>query len=149
MKRLHFLICEDGDDYLLRFSRFLGSRFDFSQAHDLQAALAALPPLGFAGILLDLDFRCTPAPLLVDEQGQTSNHLSPTRHQQLAQAQGIYLLRALRQHGLATPAVLFADFDDPRQITYLETDLAPLRIIGSSVGLQEIAQILAEFCGCA
>ena len=60
-----WIVCEDGDEYLTRFSRFLGDRFEFTPASDLSDALAAAP--GAQGLLLDLDFRRTDPARLVDE----------------------------------------------------------------------------------
>ena len=44
-----WIVCEDGDEYLTRFSRFLGDRFEFTPASDLSAALTAAP--GAQGLL--------------------------------------------------------------------------------------------------
>ena len=57
--RLRFVVCEDGAEYLERFRRFLGESFDFLPAHDFDEARAAAADAD--GILLDLDFRRTPA----------------------------------------------------------------------------------------
>jgi hypothetical protein len=62
-----FVVCEDGREYLDRFTRFLGDEFVFVPALDFAAARAAAA--GADGVLLDLDFRRTPPDRLVDEHG--------------------------------------------------------------------------------
>ena len=128
-----FLVCEDGEEYTARFQRFLGAEFEFERVDHFAAALARAP--GARGLLLDLDFRRTPAALLVDETGA----LGPAR---LAEVQGILLLRALRARGVRLPALLFADLDDPGRAARLEAELAPLTVVSSSEGLPRIAQRL-------
>ena len=75
--RLRFVVCEDGAEYLERFRRFLGDSFDFFPAHDFGEAHAAAA--GADALLLDLDFRRTPADRLVDEQGRRPGRWTPAR----------------------------------------------------------------------
>ncbi len=42
------------------------------------------------------------------------------------------------------PALLFADLDDAGRASRLEAELAPLRVVPSSTGLAQIAQLLRE-----
>ena len=56
--RPRFVVCEDGREYLDRFTRFLGDDFAFVAAQDFESARAAVT--GSDGLLLDLDFRRTP-----------------------------------------------------------------------------------------
>lgn len=128
-----FLVCEDGSEYADRFSRFLGAQFRFVRAGHFAEALA-LAPVADA-LLLDLDFRRTAPALLVDERGAADPRCT-------VEVQGILILRALRSRGVALPAVLFADLDDDALGARLESELAPLRIVPSSEGLQRIAQLL-------
>ena len=138
--RLRFVVCEDGDEYLQRFRRFLGETFDFLSARDFAEALAALP--NAHGLLLDLDFRRTPAEDLVDERGPALSPLDAGTRARLAETQGILILRRLRAAGVAAPAVLFADLDDADQRAFLERTLAPLTVAGSRQGIAEIAALL-------
>ena len=138
--RLRFVVCEDGDEYLQRFRRFLGETFDFLPARDFAEALRAAP--GADGLLLDLDFRRTPPEKLVDERGPAPAPLDAGTRARLAETQGILILRRLRAAGLATPAVLFADLDDADQQAFLERTLAPLTVAGSRQGISEIAALL-------
>jgi hypothetical protein len=139
-RRPLFVVCEDGSEYIDRFRRFMGESFDFVAAPDFAAARAAAP--GAAALLLDLDFRRTPAERLVDEQGRTAASLDAGTRARLAERQGILILRRLRAEGVATPAVLFADVDDERQADFLRRTLAPLSLAPSRMGLREIAELL-------
>ena len=132
------LVIEDGEEYTLRFQRFLGQDIAFSRVISLAAARTALAerPLG---LLLDLDFRRTPREDLVDDQGCVDLSLGDGGFALLSEQQGILILRALRADGCALPALLFADLPDDNQTRYLETSLAPLRIIPSDESLPNIA----------
>jgi hypothetical protein len=132
---MRFVVCEDGSEYTDRFQRFLGAEFQFARASHFAEALALAP--GASGILLDLDFRRTPLSLLVDETGAPAQPRA-------AEVQGILLLRALRSKGVALPALLFADLDDPARVARLEAELAPLQIVSSGEGLPHLAQRLRE-----
>jgi hypothetical protein len=138
--RLRFVVCEDGDEYLQRFRRFLGERFELLPARDFAAAAAAA--VGADGILLDLDFRRTPPDRLVDERGPAPPLDAGTRAR-LAETQGILILRRLRAGGIALPAVLFADLDEDQR-GFLERTLAPLTVAGSRLGITEIAALLRK-----
>ncbi len=139
-----FVVCEDGHEYTERFARLLGGSFRFQRAGCFAEARAAAA--GSAGLLLDLDFRRTPPGQLIDENGGASAHPEETRHQ-LAEVQGILILRALRASGLGQPALLFADIDDREQVHYLERTLAPLTVVSSRTALPEIARLLARLSG--
>jgi hypothetical protein len=136
-----FVVCEDGTEYVDRFARLLGARFDFVRAGSFAEAKAALAR-GAVGLLLDLDFRRTPAHGLVDESGGVDVARVDSVRRRLSAVQGVLILRALRRDGVKLPALLFADFDDADQTTYLETELAPLRVVRSSVGLPDIVVAL-------
>ena len=139
--RARFLVCEDGDEYLQRFRRFLGEAFEFLPAPDFAAAAAAAPRAD--GILLDLDFRRTPPERLVDERGPAPAPLDAGTRGRLAETQGILILRRLRAGGVALPAILFADLDEA-QSAFLARTLAPLTVAGSRLGITEIAALLRE-----
>jgi hypothetical protein len=134
-----WVVCEDGNEYLERFTRFLDEDFEFVPAADGAALLAAVSP-GTAGVILDLDFRRTPADHLVDEHGLSHVALSDGARRRLAETQGILLLRLLRRHHLTLPVLLFADLEDPAQSAYLEKTLSPVIIVPSHEGLAETAQ---------
>jgi hypothetical protein len=139
--RVRFVVCEDGDEYLERFRRFLGEAFEFLPARDFAAAATAAPEAD--GILLDLDFRRTPAERLVDERGPAPMPLDAGTRARLAETQGILILRRLRAGGIILPAVLFADLDHAQR-AFLEQTLAPLTVAGSRLGIAEIATLLRE-----
>ena len=139
-----FLICEDGHEYSDRFRRLLGSHYTFERAGDFAEALPACRGQAIVGLLLDLDFRRTPAPALVDEAGAASPMRAESERHRLAGVQGILILRALRTAGVALPALLFADLDDRAQAAFLATSLAPITIVPSIAGLAEIARALAD-----
>jgi hypothetical protein len=135
-----FIVCEDGSEYLDRFKRFLGEDFVFVAARDFESARAAA---AFAdGLLMDLDFRRTPADRLIDEQGRAAVGIDDDRRRRLSETQGILILRQLRAAGVALPAILFADVDDPERARFLERTLAPLRIGSSHLGIREIGALL-------
>lgn len=140
-RRPRFVVCEDGTEYIQRFTRFLRESFDFVAAPDFAAARAAVQ--GADGLLLDLDFRRTPPDRLVDEQGRTAAALDAGTRSRLAETQGILILRRLRDEGITTPAILFADVDDPGQAAFLRRTLAPLSLASSRLGVREIAQLLS------
>jgi hypothetical protein len=135
-----FVVCEDGTEYLERFSRFLGEDFTFVAAADFESARACAA--GADGLLLDLDFRRTPPDRLIDERGALAVGLDPERRRRLAETQGILILRQLRATGVALPAVLFADLDDEERVHFLERTLAPLTIGPSHLGIREIGAVL-------
>ena len=139
-RRLRFIVCEDGAEYLERFRRFLGDSFDFFPAHDFSEAHAAAA--GADALLLDLDFRRTPPERLVDELGIAPAPLDAGTRARLAETQGILILRRLRAAGVRLPAILFADLDDAGQVDFLTRTLAPLTIAGSRLGIAEIATLL-------
>jgi hypothetical protein len=128
-----FLICEDGNEYANRFSRFLRGEFEFVAARSF--AEASTFSHGCSGLLFDLDFRRTARELYVDESGEPNPHGE-------AGVQGILILRALRSRGVRLPALLFADFDDDERVKRLENELQPLKVIPSSEGLPSIAKLL-------
>jgi len=143
--RPRFLVCEDGDEYIQRFVRFLAARFDFVATrshHELSEQLASSQPI--AGILLDLDFRRTPLADLIDEKGQAMARAASQVQQDLIAQQGICILTALRRQGCPTPAILFADLESSAQTDYLTVRLGPLEVVPSSVGLGELSKKLAE-----
>jgi hypothetical protein len=135
-----FVVCEDGTEYLDRFSRFLGDDFTFVPATDFESARASAA--GADGVLLDLDFRRTAPERLVDERGFVAAGLDPERRRRLAETQGILILRQLRAAGVTLPAVLFADLDDDERARFLERTLAPLTIGSSHLGIREIGMML-------
>jgi hypothetical protein len=140
-----FLVCEDGDEYIQRFVRFLASRFDFvaSQSHrQLTEQLVSSRPV--AGILLDLDFRRAPRSELIDERGQALASAASQVQHDLAAQQGICILAAVRREGCVTPAILFADIENPAQTDYLVRRLGPLEVVSSSVGLGELSEKLVR-----
>jgi hypothetical protein len=135
-----FVVCEDGTEYLERFTRFLGDDFAFIAAGDFASARAAAG--GADGLLLDLDFRRTPRDRLVDERGPVSAGLDDDRRRRLAETQGILILRQLRAAGIVLPAILFADLDDADRRDFLERTLAPLTIASSRLGIRDIGALL-------
>jgi hypothetical protein len=140
MSKLRFVVCEDGNEYLDRFRRFLGEEFDFVVAHDYAETCGVLD--GAAGLLLDLDFRRTPADRLIDERGALPRAPDDGTRRRLAETQGILILRQLRATGVALPAILFADLDDSERARFLERTLAPLTVAGSQLGLRDIASLM-------
>jgi hypothetical protein len=141
-----FVVCEDGAEYSQRFARMLGGSFRFVRAgcHGEARALLADGAAPVAGLLLDLDFRRTPPAQLVDEAGALlAAGRSEEERRRLAGMQGILVLRALRAAGVGVPALLFADLDDAGRVRHLESSLAPLQVVASSVGLADIARRLA------
>jgi len=135
-----WIVCEDGDEYVSRFRRFLGHEFEFVPAGDLQEVLGALP--GAAGLLLDLDFRRADPACLVDESGAARARLSAGERSRLAEVQGVLILRALRGRGVGLPALLCADLDDPAQARDLEDQLAPLTVVPGNEPVSRIADHL-------
>ena len=143
-RRLRFVVCEDGDEYLERFRRFLGEAFDFVPSHDFAEARDAAPVAD--GLLLDLDFRRTPPARLIDEQGAPAAAHDAGTRARLVETQGILILRRLRETGVGLPAILFADLE-AAQVAYLARALAPLTVAGSRLGLAEIAALLRACAG--
>jgi hypothetical protein len=132
-----WLVCEDGAEYVTRFTRFLGAEFRFARVGDAHALLAAAPAA--RGVVLDLDFRRAAPAQLVDEQGRTRAALPPEERRRLSESQGIFILQALRAAGSRLPALLCADLDDPSQIAWLEETLAPLTVVPSTESLAALA----------
>jgi hypothetical protein len=140
-----FLVCEDGDEYLERFNRFLGQEFRFIQSRDFETLnnhLELYQPI--AAILLDLDFRRTNLRQLVDESGEKVANVTREQLARFVSHQGVAILAAIRKRGIQTRVLLFADVDDPKQREYLERTFAPLELISSHVGLRELECRLAQ-----
>jgi hypothetical protein len=137
-----WIVCEDGDEYLSRFRRFLGQEFEFVPAGDLQDVLRAAP--GAAGLLLDLDFRRADPARLVDETGAARADLAAGERRRLAEVQGVLILRALRGRGIVLPALLCADLDEAAQARQLEEELAPLAVVPGSEGVARIGERLRQ-----
>ena len=140
-----FVVCEDGTEYLQRFTRFLGEDFTFVPATDFASARAAAANAD--GLLLDLDFRRTPRDRLVDENGPVPADLDDDRRRRLAETQGILILRQLRGAGVVLPAILFADLDDEDRQDFLKQTLAPLTIASSHLGIRDIGALLRTVLG--
>ena len=140
--RPRWIVCEDGNEYLSRFRRFLGAEFDFIAAGDFATVLRCAA--GAAGIILDLDFRRTDPTLLVDESGTSRAQLPPGERQRLAEMQGVLILRALRRHGVPLRALLCADLDDPAQVRQLEDELRPLEVVAGTESVPTIGERLRQ-----
>ncbi|HYZ90120.1 MAG TPA: hypothetical protein VE620_12550 [Myxococcales bacterium] len=138
-----WIVCEDGDEYLSRFRRFLGSEFEFVAASDLGGVLRNVRSA--AGIVLDLDFRRSEPGQLVDESGAARADVPAGERRRLAEMQGILILRALRQRGVSLPALLCADLDDPARAKRLEDELRPLEIVPGSEGVTQIGARLRRY----
>jgi hypothetical protein len=137
-----WIVCEDGDEYLSRFRRFLGHEFEFVPAGDLQEVLRAAA--GAAGLLLDLDFRRADPARLVDETGTARPRIAAGEGRRLAEVQGILILRALRGRGIALPALLCADLDDPSHARRLEEELKPLDVVPGNEAVARIGERLRQ-----
>ena len=135
-----WIVCEDGDEYLSRFRRFLGHEFEFFPAGDLEDVLRAAD--GAAGLLLDLDFRRADPARLVDETGTARPRIAAGERTRLAEVQGILILRALRGRGIALRALLCADLDDPSQGRRLEEELKPLDVVPGNEAVARIGERL-------
>ena len=133
------LVIEDGLEYSERFSRLLGSQFQFTRAGSFAEALAALENEPIDALILDLDFRRTPRESLIDERGEIARAEDAAA---LAAVQGILILRALRSRSIDRPAVLCADLDDAAQAARLCAALSPLQLSPSSEGLPALASRL-------
>jgi hypothetical protein len=140
--RPRWIVCEDGDEYLSRFGRFLGCEFEFVAARDFATALRCAT--GAEGIILDLDFRRTEPGQLVDESGRSNAQLPPGERRRLAEMQGVLILRALRRRGVAIRALLCADLDDPAQVRRLEDELQPLEIVPGSESVPRTGERLRQ-----
>lgn len=139
-----WVVCEDGTEYHERFVRFLGGEFEFVPASDAEALWAAAGEAD--GVILDLDFRLTPAERLIDERGDVGNAGSEDARRRLSAAQGILILRALRARGHRLRVLLCADLDD-EQAAFLVASLAPLQIVPSREGLAQTAERMRSFSG--
>ena len=131
-----WIVCEDGDEYLSRFRRFLGAEFDFVPASHLHDVIRCAPRAG--GVVLDLDFRRSEPGQLVDESGASRAHVPAGERTRLAEVQGIFILRALRKRGILLPALLCADLDDRARASHLEQELRPLEIVPGGEGVMQI-----------
>ncbi len=140
-----FIVCEDGREYLERFERFFGVDFAFVPAGDYATLLTRLEQNGrISGILLDLDFRRTAAAHLVDEHGQPLAQVGVESLAMHLANQGLFILASLRERGIKTHVLLFADIDEPRQCDYLKRTYAPLDLVPSHVSMRELKVRLAE-----
>lgn len=134
-----FVVCEDGDEYIQRFERFLGHEFRFLRVGSGAEAQAVLVHEPVTGLLLDLDFRRLPASQLLGEGDRSATPPTSEEQARWSAMQGILILQHLRRQGIALAALLFADLDDAEQISYLERTLAPLAVVSSREGLAQLA----------
>ena len=139
-----FLVCEDGDEYIQRFERFLGHEFRFLRVGSGAEAQAALSGEPITGLLLDLDFRRLPASQLLGEGGPPERAPTAEARARWSAMQGILILQHVRRFGAKLPTLLFADLDDAEQIAYLERSLAPLAVVSSREGLAQLAARLRQ-----
>lgn len=139
-----FLVCEDGDEYTERFTRFLHREFRFLRVPGGMAAEAAARQEPAKGLLVDLDFRRLAPADLLGEHGPPEKLPTPEERSRWAAAQGILVLQYLRGRGIGLPALLFADLDDREQAAYLERTLAPLSIVDSREGLAQLTVRLRQ-----
>jgi hypothetical protein len=139
-----FIVCEDGHEYTERFQRFLHRDFRFLRVPDGRQAEAAARTGEARGLLVDLDFRRSPAADLLGEQGPPNQPPSPEEKARWSATQGILVLQHLRTQGILLPALLFADLDDRDQAAFLERTLRPLSVVSSREGLAQLAARLRE-----
>jgi hypothetical protein len=142
------LVCEDGEEYLDRFCRFFGDEFEFVRVQDLASARTGCAGQPIA-LLCDMDFRRLPSGRLVDEAGATATDRTGDDARRLAEMQGALILRALRAAGVTTPALLFADIDDPARARTLEHTLQPVALVSSGEGLAAVAARLRSWAAAA
>ncbi len=146
--RPRFVVCEDGQEYLERFKRFLGNTFEFIPAQDFFALVEHTERCApVAGVLLDLDFRRVDAAHLVNEHGQAIAKFGREARAQYSANQGLFILASLRERCILVPVLLFADIDDPEQQAHLLRKFGPLDLVPSHVGLRELERRLAELSG--
>jgi len=145
MTRPLVIVCEDGHEYLQRFSRFLGEELELVRVDDLASCQAACARAPLA-LLFDLDFSRLAPEKLIDEAG-VAGARPRDESRRLAQMQGVLILRALRAAAVTAPALLFADLDDPGRVKFLEQSLAPLSVVPSSEGMGAIAARLRTLRG--
>lgn len=145
MTRPLAIVCEDGHEYLQRFSRFLGEVLELVRVDDFDSALVACGR-GPQVLLFDLDFGRLAPERLIDEAG-VAGARTRDESRRLAQMQGILILRALRASAVTVPALLFADLDDPARVRFLEQSLAPLAVVPSSEGMGSIAARILRLGG--
>jgi len=138
----HWVICEDGAEYSDRFARFVPD-FRYTRTTCARELFETLARGDVTGILLDLDFRRTVGPDLIDEQGETSVNRTPAEASRLAREQGILMLRQLRLRGFTTTVLLFADLDAPPRVHFLESQFAPLHVVASSDAIGDLALRMA------
>ena len=143
------MVCEDGHEYTERFERMLGAHFHFVRAgHFAEARSALAQPV--AGLLLDLDFRRTPAAHLVDEAGQEHAGAgrrgapAPGRRAGIARAAGAAVSRRERPRRCCSPI-----WTTPGQVEHLQATLAPMRVLSSRIGLDVVARLLGELAAAA
>ena len=140
-----FVVCEDGTEYLDRFSRFLGDDFTFVPAADFESARACAARRGRPAAGPGLPPHAAASGWSMNA-GVVPAGLDAERRRRLAETQGILILRQLRAAGVTLPAVLFADLDDDERARYLERTLAPLTIGSSHLGIREIGALLQAPC---
>jgi hypothetical protein len=132
------LVCEDGMEYLERFERFLGTRYQFVQSQCAgELLLHVVEHAPIVAVLLDLDFRRTDGSRLIDEEGNALERSKSEERKRLIANQGIAIAKALRRVGSAVPILLFADVPGP-QARFLEQHFVPLTVVPSHVSLREL-----------
>lgn len=136
--KTRFVVCEDGNEYLERFERFLSTDYEFVQARCLTELLSRLSDAETTtAILLDLDFRRTDVSLLVDGEGHPLADASLEERKRLVKSQGIAILACLRRAHTTTRVLLFADLPEA-QSAFIEQRFAPLTIVPSHVSMREL-----------
>jgi CheY-like chemotaxis protein len=145
------LIIEDGNEYLENLSRFVpGPRY--LQAHCGAEALEILARERVDLIYLDMRFdRSPPRDLLGDHAAATREHNGdPVRAwRYLAMNQGLFILDALRQHGLGSlPIILAYDFSrEPQRLAFLRRSYPGLSWVPDAVTPEEIRTRMGTLLG--
>ncbi|HWB76692.1 MAG TPA: hypothetical protein VG755_17120 [Nannocystaceae bacterium] len=107
------LVVEDGDEYLTNLSTFVAAGFRYRQAHSGSDACRMVREQATDIVYLDMRFDRTPEGELlgnmVELVARFNGDVARARRFQ-QDNQGLFVLRALREHGFAGPVILSYDF---------------------------------------
>jgi len=107
------LVVEDGDEYLTNLSTFVAEGFSYRQAHSGVDACRMVGEQVPDLVYLDMRFDRTPEGELlgnmVELVARFNGDVARARRFQ-QDNQGLFVLRALREHGFAGPVILSYDF---------------------------------------
>lgn len=146
---MRVVVIEDGFEYSETLARFLPDGFQWERAGNGAEGLRMLEGGGYDAVFLDMRFdRVQPGELLGDLESTADRfNGDPVQAQQfLEDHQGLFVLAAIREHGLQVPVLLSYDFDgEARRWERIAERQGPVDYLADNASPADIAAKLRSF----